>query len=168
MKSSISKYQEQNKHPHIAHPRMIKAFILYVFIILLVSIPLTVSKYQSSANANATSRVAVFDVGITPISAPTTIDLEIGNNQSYGEYTFSVRNTSEVTIAYSIAVQNLPTNVDIYLDGVHKATGESLIEVGSLDIQASATHTLRFIANANAIAIDTQVVSISIYAEQVD
>ena len=115
------------------------------------------ARYTSSVAGSSTAKVAVFGVSCSSADANTSKTLEIGSADTV-TYVFTVENTSEVTIQYTIEVTNLPAGVTV--------TGNS--NTFSLGIGESQEHTLTFTATDSAAEVTEQEISVKINASQVD
>ena len=115
------------------------------------------ARYISSFTGSASVQVAVFGVSCSSSDNGTSQSLEIGSSETV-PYTFTVENTSEVTIEYTIEVVNLPDGVTV--------TGNS--DTFTLGIGASQQHTLTFTATDSATVVTDQEVSVKVHASQVD
>lgn len=115
------------------------------------------ARYHSSGTGSATASVAKFSVSCSSDSN-TTKTLEIGSEETV-TYSFTVTNTSDVTIQYKIVIENLPQGVDV----VSGNDGPFTLSYG-----ASQSHILTFKAKPSATEVTEQKVSIKIDAFQVD
>ena len=114
------------------------------------------ARYHSSGTGSATASVAKFSVSCSSDS-DTTKTLEIGSEETV-TYSFTVTNTSDVTIQYTIVIENLPQGVN-----VSGNSGTFTLKYG-----ASQSHTLTFQATDAATEVTEQKVSIKIDVVQVD
>ena len=115
------------------------------------------ARYHFGATSNATASVAVFDVSCSSPDTNTTKTLEIGSEETV-TYSFTVTNTSDVTIQYTIVIENLPQGVT-----VSGNSGTFTLKYG-----ASQDHTLTFGVTDSAAEVTEQKISIKIDAVQVD
>ena len=115
------------------------------------------ARYHSGVTGNAAGSVAKFSVSCSSSDNNTTKTLEIGSEETV-IYAFTVTNTSDVTIQYTIVIENLPQGVD-----VSGNSGTFTLKYG-----ASQSHTLTFQATDAAAEVTEQKVSIKIDAVQVD
>lgn len=116
------------------------------------------ARYHSSGTGSATASVAKFSVSCSSSDDNTTKTLEIGGEETV-TYSFTVTNTSDVTIQYAIVIENLPQGVDV----VSGNGGPFTLSYG-----ASQSHTLTFQATDAATEVTEQKVSIKIDVVQVD
>lgn len=116
------------------------------------------ARYHSSVTGNAAGSVAKFSVSCSSSDSNTTKTLEIGSEETV-TYSFTVTNTSDVTIQYKIIIENLPQEGVI----VGGNSGTFTLKYG-----ASQSHTLTFQATDAATEVTEQKVSIKIDVVQVD
>ena len=116
------------------------------------------ARYYSGFTGNATANVAAFSVSCSSSDDNTTKTLKIGSKERV-TYSFTVTNTSDVTIQYTIVIENLPQGVDV----VSGNSGPFTLSYG-----ASQSHTLEFQATDSATEVSEQKVSIKIDVVQVD
>lgn len=140
--------------------RIITTCLVYLLVVVSVMVPATLSGYISTANGQDDVQVAVFDVKVDQnANNKTDVELKIGDSASVSTYAFTVTNTSDVTISYSVEIIGLPTGVDV--------SGNSSPYI--LAIGASQNHELKFTATENATETSqAQNVQIRIVAVQVD
>ena len=115
------------------------------------------ARYSTSVSGGDGARVAVFGIVCSSDDANTTKSLEIGSSETVS-YVFTVENTSEVTIQYTILLEGVPSGVTV--------SGNS--GTFTLGIGAKREHTLTFQATDAATEVTEQKVSIKIYVVQVD
>ena len=115
------------------------------------------ARYSTSVSGGDGARVAVFGVVCSSDDANTTKSLEIGSSETVS-YVFTVENTSEVTIQYTILLEGVPSGVTV--------SGNS--GTFTLGIGAKREHTLTFQATDDATEVTEQKVSIKIDVVQVD
>ena len=115
------------------------------------------ARYHSSGTGSATASVAKFSVSCSSSDDNITKTLEIGSEETV-TYSFTVTNTSDVTIQYTIVIENLPQGVNV---GGNSGTF-------TLKYGASQSHTLTFQATDAATEVTEQKVSIKIDVVQVD
>lgn len=115
------------------------------------------ARYSTSVSGGDGARVAVFGVVCSSNDANTTKSLEIGSSETVS-YVFTVENTSEVTIQYTILLEGVPSGVTV--------SGNS--GTFTLGIGAKREHTLTFMATDAASEVTAQKVSVKVKAEQVN
>jgi len=120
---------------------LLRLILIYALVLLCVAVPVTVSRYVASDDAQDQAGVAKFDITQSGTLTKTIEDLSFGGSEWEHTYTFEITNHSEVDVLYSVAVTssgNLPL---VFLwDGAATAVpleGKKL-ESGS----DSATHSL--------------------------
>ena len=139
-------------------------FVFRIGVALLCAILITshmmgglYARYHSSVTGNAAGSVAKFSVSCSSSDDNKTETLEIGSEETV-TYSFTVTNTSDVTIQYTVVIENLPQGVNV--------DGNS--ETFTLKYGASQNHTLTFQATDAATEVTEQKVSIKIDVVQVD
>ena len=131
--------------------------LLWVMLITLHMMGGTYAKYQSGATGKVTAGIARFGVSYSSPDDNTTKTMEIGSEETV-TYSFTVTNTSDVTIQYTILIENLPQGVNV--------SGNS--GTFTLTRGASQSHTLTFQATDSASEVTEQKVSVKIDAVQVN
>ena len=115
------------------------------------------ARFSTSVSGGDGARVAVFGVVCTSNDANTTKSLEIGSSATVS-YSFTVENTSEVAIQYTILLEGVPSGVTV--------SGNS--GTFSLGIGAKREHTLTFTATDSASPVTAQEISVKVKAVQVN
>ena len=97
---------------------MNKKNILIVLLLLLLSTTIiyeTYSIYRKENNGGASLRASIWNVELNQEGESGNIDLVSGTNNQ--DYILKIESTSEVDVSYKIEVSNVPTGVEISLDG---------------------------------------------------
>ena len=147
-----------------------KEIILVLFLSLLLIIPSSLGIFKRSANVPTVFPVANWDVNMTTNSA-SSMQL-LANTTSTSSYTITVTSDSEVDTKYSIIVSNIPSGVQVELDGGGFEPYSSTVtfpNVGTILYGANpntATHTLTFRANTGATPVSNQAVNVDVEFKQ--
>lgn len=133
----------------------ISAYITYLLLASFLLTGVTFSKYIAKTSSIDEVRVAKF--GIEKSASDASFELEAGGTENY---TFTVRNTSDVTLKYNLVLENLPAGIGVTVDD-----GKAYGEERTLAVGGSEELTLTFTAAADAESVEGSV-AISVYAEQ--
>jgi len=134
------------------------AYVSYLLLASVLLTGVTFSKYIAKSTTVDTARVALFNVD-TEGTANTSYDLEAGGT---ADYSFRVKNLSDVAVSYNLVIENLPSGIRLSVsDGKTYNTMRYLAIGGEQDL------TLKFTADSDASDIDSTV-RVSVYAEQVN
>ena len=152
-----------------------RVIICSILIVVIVANSYLLAKYRSSFSGSDSSSIAKWNVSYDDTdNATKEVNLVFGN-QSIEQYTLKVTSISEVSSKYSIILSNVPSELEVSLDGGTYATPTNnrivFSNVGSFsvsDINMTHTHTLRFNAPLNANIGSTNYVDIDIKFEQTD
>ena len=115
------------------------------------------ARFFTMVTEGGSAKIARFDVVCSSPDANSSKTLEIGSEETVS-YSFTVTNTSDVSIQYTIEIENLPQGVT-----VSGNSGTFTLEFG-----ASRDHTLTFQATDSAAEVTEQKVSVKVNAVQVD
>ncbi len=102
---------------------LFRILLVYVLILLCIAVPITVSRYVASDNAQDQAGVAKFNVTQSGTLTQTISDVSFGGGEWEHAYTFTIENNSEVGVVYSVEVTssgNLP--LEFLWDGAETAT----------------------------------------------
>ena len=129
------------------------------------------ARFASTASGSDSARVAKFAMETVATGQPEQIELKAGDTGSSGTYTFTVKNTSEVLVKYSVIVKQVPANVGVELNGTALTLSENSDDLVStakeLAIDSIDTCNLTFCALEGAQTQSVNV-TIQVYVEQVD
>ena len=104
-----------------------KACIIVVTLMLVFSSSSYLAKYASSVGGSSSASVAVWNVSPdTTANASDNLSLVSGNTTA--SYVIKVRSTSDVSSVYSIVLSNVPTGLEVTLDGgaVHNPVNNTI------------------------------------------
>lgn len=113
------------------------------------------AQYISSVSASNSARVAVFAVSCSSADANTSKSIQAGSEDT-ASYSVTVQNLSEVSIEYTIMLENLPSGVTV-------KGNESTFTLG---INQSRQHTITLQASKDAEVVNEQRVQVKINAVQ--
>lgn len=148
----------------------LSVWLCYLLIAALVFTGGSLARYTSTASGTATARVARFDMATAVVDGQATnIELQAGDADSTGAYSFTVTNNSEVLVEYRVIVKNVPANVCAVLNGITMtSTGTDLVFAAKeLAMGSTDTCTLTFYA-LEAAETQTVDVTVQVHVEQVD
>lgn len=97
----------------------LSAWLSYLLLTTLLFSAVSLAKYTASTTDSDGARVAGFDVSASPNKAEGQTDKIFINTTELNTVTYAlnVRNNSEVVVRYTIIVKNVPTGVDVYVNG---------------------------------------------------
>ena len=98
-------------------------FFMIMLLIVLLVVPYTYSRYESSVNSQVQTEVAYYLLDTNPISGTIRIDNLIPSDAPY-VYNFSISNNNganrtEINLEYNLSIKattNLPLNYKLYLN----------------------------------------------------
>lgn len=143
-----------------------------LIIILLISFccvtSFTYSLYRLNTMGSTSIGTATFSVSM----AGNENDVSIIEENTTFEETVTVTNNSEVDVAYSIIISNLPTGMQASLDNEEYVTETDnqiiFTDVGTVLYGASpVSHTLKFNAPLTVDEVNSQVVDVDVEFKQV-
>ena len=146
--------------------KIIMLFLIYLAIFTAYFSMSTLSKYTGISSGNGNADIAKWDVSIDTTGSTNPINLVAGNGEQ--NYNLKVTSNSEVGVKYSIFLSNVPSGIQVFLDGVSYSlqSGNKIIctDIGSFNAEDSNNehnHTLTFkalldsnVPNTNQIDID--------------
>ncbi len=140
-------------------------------LILFILIPLSYALLRNSTFASGNLVTAIWNVTLeqTGVNNNLTVVPENAN----ATYTLNVKSLSEVDVNYSIVVSNLPSGVDVSIDGVTfppVSNGTVTFSNAGTILYSSNdrinSHTLTFRGASGATLVNNQAVTINVLAEQ--
>lgn len=153
-------------------PRVpLKALVCYLLLVAVVFSSAALARYNTTAYGTATARVAKFNVTASADGEQAnSIELTAGDANSNGAYSFSVTNSSEVLVKYSVVVSGVPANVQVSLGKENltsQGTGALTFTARELAMGATESCSLTFHAldGAETATVD---VNVQVHVEQVD
>ncbi len=146
--------------------------LIIVLMLSLTVIPLSYAIFRNLIFVDGTLASAIWDV--TLVQNGIDNDLTIVPGTSDATYTLNVKSLSEVDVKYSITLSNLPTGIEVSIDGVtfppvsngtvtFTNAGTILYSVGG----STNTHTLTFRGTNEAALVNNQAVTVNVVAEQI-
>ncbi len=107
--------QKQNKKQKFRLP--LSAWLSYLVAVTLLLGSVSLAKYTASTTDSSAARVAKFEVSAGPTgSRPEKISLNTVERNT-ATYPFTVHNTSEVVVTYTVILKNVPKGIDVSFNG---------------------------------------------------
>ena len=143
-------------------------FILAVFIVRS-----TFALFRGSLATNTSTSIAEWNVTLEQNGVNNTLSVVPG--VSNATYTLNVKSLSNVDVKYDVVISNLPTGVDVSLDGTtFPAVSNGTVtftNAGTIPYNAGNngidTKTITFRGANGATAINNQTVTINVVAKQI-
>lgn len=155
---------------------MRKKILITTIIVLVLSffvIPGSYAIYRNILNSNGDIASAQWNVTLNQVGVNNYISVLAGDATSSASYTVNVRSISEVDIAYTIVVSNIPSGTSVALDNgsYQQPTNNQVIfnNAGTIlysDVNKTKTHTLTFQAASGATYVSNQEVNVDVIARQ--
>ena len=154
---------------------MNKKNILIVLLLLLLSTTIiyeTYSIYRKENNGGASLRASIWNVELNQEGESGNINLVSGTNNQ--DYILKIESTSEVDVSYKIEVSNVPTGLEISLDGGNfkpsnsnnKIIFDNAGKILYTDTNKEKTHTLTFKSNLGTQVENNRKIKIDVIAQQ--
>ncbi len=147
--------------------------VILVYLLLTFCIPSSLGIYKNSATSTQSISTSSWDVSLnqTNISPDVTATIGAVNGSNY---ILKLVNDSEVNVSYSITISNIPSNVDVMINGGSYLTPSNgtvtIPNAGTINYTGSSvevTRTLTFRANNGASLVNNQQVTIDVDFKQV-
>ena len=164
----ISKYLQENEYLKIAF-----CLLAIVLLCILISNSYFNAKYRTNLQATNSASIAGWHVS-TNVVDNTNNNLSIVSENNAASYTVEVNSTSEVTTRYTIVLTNVPTGLQVKLDGGNYQTptnNKITFNAGTFapsDATPTHTHTLTFNDPLTTSNSGNVVVNIDVLFEQID
>ena len=151
-----------------------KSIIIILFALIIFSNSYLLAKYTSILNGSSNSSIAKWSVSYdTNDNDGDVLSLISGNSTK--DYIIKVTSTSEVSANYSIILTNVPSEMEVKIDGGtyrlpinNTISFENVNSFGASDVNTTHTHRLIFNAPIDSnIASSTQV-GINVMFNQID
>ena len=151
-----------------------KSIIIILFALIIFSNSYLLAKYTSILNGSSNSSIAKWSVSYdTNDNDGDVLSLISGNSTK--DYIIKVTSTSEVFANYSIILTNVPSEMEVKIDGGtyrlpinNTISFENVNSFGASDVNTTHTHRLIFNAPIDSnIASSTQV-GINVMFNQID
>ena len=146
--------------------------IVLVYLLLSFCIPSTLGIYKNSATSSKTISAAAWNVSLNQTNISPNVTATIGAVNG-SDYTLKLVNDSEVNVSYSITISNIPSNVDVKINGGSYLTPSNgtvtIPNAGTINYTGSpveVTRTLTFRANNGASLVNNQQVTIDVDFKQ--
>ena len=156
---------------------MKKRLLILICFVFLVSIflvvPFSKAIFKSVGSTTGSATAADWDVAIDQTGISSSVSTTIGSANGT-DYTLKLVSNSEVDVVYSITISNIPSGVDVKLNGGSFQTPSNgtytFSNAGTINYtgsQEEVTRTITFKANNGASAVNAQQVTISVDFKQV-
>ena len=144
--------------------------ILMVFVFLVI--PLSRAIFKSISGGTGTISTAAWDVAIDQTGLSSSVITAKGDANGT-DFTLKLVSESEVDVTYSITISNIPSNVDVKLNGGTFQTPTNgtitFTDAGTINYTGSpveVTRTITFKANGSATLVNAQQVTVSVDFKQ--
>lgn len=145
---------------------------LSIGIMGLLLIPFSNAIFNSSANSSKTLTTAAWSVSLNQTEISNDISIISGVDTQ--DFTLKVRSNSEVDAKYSIVIGNIPSGVEISLDGGTYATPSNgtitFANAGTILYSSNNkenTHTLTFRSNTGTTPVTNRELTVDVIVEQI-
>ena len=145
--------------------------VVILFAIAVFLIPTSVAIFVRRGGGSASLVSATWNVTLEQTGVNN--NLTVVPETATATYTLNVKSLSEVDVKYSIVIGNLPTGIEVSLNGVDfsQASNGTITFNNAGTILYSAqnrtnTHTLTFRGATGASVVSNQAVTINVIAEQ--
>ena len=146
-------------------------FIIASFILLTFSIPFTLAIYKNGTNTSQTKGTAGWSVSLNQTGIDNNIHLISGGSTE--TYRVRVNCNSEVDAIYSIVLGNVPTGVEVSLDGgtYQQPTNNTITFTNAGEILYSSNikeheHVMTLRATAGTTSVNNQTLTVNVIIEQ--
>ena len=146
---------------------------IVIILVLMFMIPTTYAVFKDKVLGNSSLTLAKWNVTLNQSNVNNSLSIVPEPNEMTASYTVNINSISEVSIIYSIVVDNLPSGVSVSLDGVnyepednHKVVFSNIGTIPYNDATKERQHTLFFKATSNATYVDDSEVSVNVEVRQ--
>lgn len=146
---------------------------IVIILVLMFMIPTTYAVFKDKVLGNGSLTLAKWNVTLNQSNVNNSLSIVPEPNEMTANYTVNINSISEVSIIYSIVVDNLPSGVSVSLDGVnyepednHKVVFSNIGTIPYNDATKERQHTLYFKATSNATYVDDSEVSVNVEVRQ--
>lgn len=146
---------------------------IVIILVLMFMIPTTYAVFKDKVLGNSSLTLAKWNVTLNQSNVNNSLSIVPEPNEMTASYTVNINSISEVSIIYSIVVDNLPSGVSVSLDGVnyepednHKVVFSNIGTIPYNDATKERQHTLYFKATSNATYVDDSEVSVNVEVRQ--
>ncbi len=153
------------------HNKNIELIVL-VYLLLSSCVSSTLGIYKNSATTQGVVNTAAWDVALNQTNISPNVTATIGSVNG-SDYTLKLVNDSEVNVSYSITISNIPSGVDVKINGGNYLTPSNgtvtIANAGTINYTGSpveVTRTLTFRASNGATAVSNQQVTIDVDFKQ--
>ena len=149
-----------------------KEIIVIAFAIVLF-IPITYAILKNKILGNGNLTLATWNVTLNQSNTNNSLSIAPEPNEMIASYTVNINSVSEVSVIYSIIINNLPSGVSVSLDGENYEPEDNrkvvFSNVGTIpfnDATKSRQHTLYFKASTGATYVNNNEVNINVEVKQ--
>lgn len=146
--------------------------VVMLYLLLVFCIPSSLGIYKKTTVTSGSLTAAKWDVSLNQNGISGNVTATIGNANG-ASYTLKLVNGSEVDVTYSITISNIPSGVDVMINGGSYLTPQNgtvtISNAGTINYSSSpveVTRTLTFRANNGASTINNQPVTIDVDFKQ--
>ena len=150
-----------------------KNIVFAIIVVLFFMIPTTYAIFKDKLSGNGSLTLATWNVELNQSNINDHLSIISSPNETVASYTVNINSISEVSIIYSIVVDNLPSGVSVSLDGVNYESGYNhkviFSNIGTIpydDATKTRQHTLYFKAASNATYVTDSEVNVNVEAKQ--
>ncbi len=143
--------------------------VILVYLVSVFCIPSSLGIYKRTTTGTKTIDVADWSVALDQTGVTGSVQVIEGDTNG-GTYTLNVVSDSEVDVIYDITVSNIPTGVQVKLDGGTYLPENSTVTFTNAGIipygDGPNTHTLTFKANNGATLVSNRTINIDVDFKQ--
>ena len=146
--------------------------VILLYLLLSFSVPSSLGIYKRSTESTDLITTATWSVALDQTGISSNVTATVGDANG-SNYTLRLVNDSEVDVTYSITISNIPSGVDVKINGgsfITPTNGTVTINnAGTINYTGSTeevTRTLTFKANNGAATVNNQQVTIDVDFKQ--
>ncbi len=143
--------------------------VILVYLVSVFCIPSSLGIYKRTTTGTKTIDVADWSVALDQTGVTGSVQVIEGDTNG-GTYTLNVVSDSEVDVIYDITVSNIPSGVQVKLDGGTYLPENSTVTFTNAGIipygDGPNTHTLTFKANNGATLVSNRTINIDVDFKQ--
>ncbi|MGM9947334.1 hypothetical protein [Floccifex sp.] len=152
--------------------RKINIWLTYFIVFTMMSISVSFAKYSTESILESNARVAKYGISVNQDSN-TSIKLDVGNTSQTGNYTFSVKNESEVILKYHVFLENVSNQIKVTLkigeDSEEIISSGSTLYFSDHVLNFGQEQALELIFEAlDGTNIGQNTIKINVHTEQID
>ena len=150
-----------------------KKALVFIILAFAVLIPVTYAVSKKGTFGLGAVSLATWSVDLNQSNVNNQLSIISAPNEVIASYTVNVNSVSDVSIVYSIVVNNVPSGVSLYLDNENfeQENNNKVIfsNVGTIPYNApnkSRQHTIYFKAGTNTTYVNNNEVDVDVIAKQ--